>query len=418
MRVRGRQPSAISLLPSSPPPLAQPSTLNPQPSTLNPQPMPIKFRCPHCEQFLGISRSKAGAVTDCPMCGRTIRVPQLDGKTAPLPKPEMNHGDTGLAKALDALASLGNGAVAVAEVASVPAKAVAIVLAPAPALEPIPIPVPLPPEPPVRPSAPGISQPTPPPSNREAAARPSADPFRELSSIQPATASRGSRSALEKRPLLITGAVCGLLGISSGFLIGRVTGSSDPATVAAPVAQNPAPVAPGAVAPVAPGPGVAAPAVPSTPSGDLKRSIEGRVTYVTASGESKPDVGARILVLPTRRPAASKLSVMSFRAGANQSDVKIAQGSVRALGGDFTLAGPDGHYEIQLPAIGEYQLLIVSKYQGRDPNTPPDAGNLTAIQNWFDQPRLFFGQTQVMSAPVQVNDQRSSIRDHVFPKID
>jgi hypothetical protein len=378
-------------------------------------PMPIKFRCPHCEQFLGISRSKAGAVTDCPTCGRTIRVPQLDGKTAPLPKPEMNHGDSGLAKALNALASLGDGAAAVAEVEPVPAKAVAIVLAPAPALEPIPVPVPLPPEPPVRPAVAGISHPTPPPHSREASAPPSADLFRELSSIQPPSGSRSRRSLSEKQPLLITGVVCGLLGIGSGFLLGRMTGSGDSGTVAVPIAQNPAPAEAGPLAPAAPGPGIATPEESLTLVGDLKLAIEGRVTYVTATGENRPDVGARILVLPARRPAASKLSVMSFRAGANSSDVKLAQASVRALGGDFVLAGPDGHYEIKLSAIGPYQLLIVSKYQARDPDTQTD---VSAIQDWFDQPRSFFGQTQVMSAPLQFNGQRSEIRDHVFPKAD
>ena len=380
--------------------------------------MPIKFRCPHCEQFLGISRSKAGAVTDCPMCGRTIRVPQLDGKVAPLPKAEMNHGDTGLAKALDALASLGNGSAAVAEVQAIPAKAVAIVLAPAPAVEPIPIPVPLPPEPPARPAAPGISGPTPPPQNSASVPAPSADPFRELSLIKPATAPRGRRAAFEMRPLLITGAVCGLLGIGSGFLLGRITGSSPPGPAAVPVAQNPVPVAGGQPGPVVPAPGVEVPAVVPTPTGELKPAIEGRVTYVTATGDSKADVGARILVLPARRPAASKLSVMSFRAGASSSDAKLAQASVRALGGDFTLAGPDGHYQIQLPATGQYQLLIVSKYQARDPNIQTDAAILKMLQNWFNQPLSFFGQTQVMSSAVQSDGQRSSIRDHVFAKVD
>ena len=377
--------------------------------------MPIKFRCPHCEQFLGISRSKAGAVTDCPMCGRTIRVPQLDGKTAPLPSPEMNHGDSGLAKALHALASLGDESAAVAEVEAIPAKAVAIVLAPAPALEPIPIPVPLPPEPPVRPAQPGISGPTPPPQNRDTHAPSRADPFRELASIKPATLAHGGRAAFDKRPLLITGAVCGLLGIGSGFLLGRITGSSTPGTAAVPVAPQPAPAVAGQPAPVAPAPAVEVPEVTLTPAGDLKLAIEGRVTYVTATGENRPDVGARILVLPARRPATSKLSVMSFRAGANSSDFKLAQASVRALGGDFALAGPDGHYEIQLSAIGPYQLLMVSKYQARDPATAIDA---SVLQDWFDQPRSFFGQTQVMSAPLQFNGQRSEIRDHVFPKAD
>ena len=374
--------------------------------------MPIKFRCPHCEQFLGISRSKAGAVTDCPMCGKTIRVPQLDGKIAPLPKPEMNHGDSGLAKALNALASLGDSAV-IAEPEALPAKPVAIVLAPAPALEPIPIPVPLPPEPPIRPAGVGISGPTPPPQNRDVSVPPSADLFRELSSIQPPSGSRSRRSLGGKRPLLITGAVCGLVGISCGFLLGRVTGSGGTSSPDVPVAQGPIQ---GQGGPAAAPPDAEEPA--ALPPGVLNLAIEGRVTFVTASGESRPDAGARILVLPARRPATAKLPVMSFRAGANSSDVRLAQASIRALGGDFALAGPDGHYEIRLTATGPYQLLIVSKYQGRDAADLPGAAELTLLQNWFDQPRSFFGQTQVMSAPVQFDGERSSIRDHVFPKAD
>ncbi|MCA9030477.1 MAG: hypothetical protein KDA66_06680, partial [Planctomycetaceae bacterium] len=68
--------------------------------------MPIKFRCPHCQQFLGISRAKAGVVTDCPMCGRTIRVPNLDGFVEELPQPKMDLDDKDLRSALAALASL------------------------------------------------------------------------------------------------------------------------------------------------------------------------------------------------------------------------------------------------------------------------------------------------------------------------
>lgn len=37
--------------------------------------MPIKFRCQHCDQFLGIAQSRAGADVDCPRCGRKLRVP-------------------------------------------------------------------------------------------------------------------------------------------------------------------------------------------------------------------------------------------------------------------------------------------------------------------------------------------------------
>jgi hypothetical protein len=66
--------------------------------------MPIKFRCQHCRQFLGISRAKAGEVFDCPTCGWTLRVPDLDGTIKPLPGPGLDLGDSKLAKALDELA--------------------------------------------------------------------------------------------------------------------------------------------------------------------------------------------------------------------------------------------------------------------------------------------------------------------------
>ena len=68
--------------------------------------MPIKFRCQHCRQFLGISRAKAGEVFDCPTCGWTLRVPELDGTVKPLPGPVLDMGDSKLAQALDELASM------------------------------------------------------------------------------------------------------------------------------------------------------------------------------------------------------------------------------------------------------------------------------------------------------------------------
>ncbi len=384
--------------------------------------MPIKFRCPHCEQFLGISRSKAGAVTDCPMCGRTIRVPQLDGSVAPLPKPTMNHGDSGLARALDALASLAEGASgAVAVSDAQPEKPVAISLAPAPAVEPVPIPVPLPPETPGRAAGSSLSRPTPPPTNVEVSASPGLDPLRELSSIKSTAVPRTTRPARGQSRILMTGAVCGLLGITSGFLLGRKTGPSAAPTVSAPeVLTGAVIVPPGVVTPggVVLGPVGESPLAALPVSGELQRAIEGRVTYLTATGESRPDVGARVLVIPSRHPAVSKLPVMSFRAGANPGEVRLAQAQIRALGGDFALVSPDGHYEIQLPSTGQYQFLLVSRYQARLPESSPETGGMTALRDWLDTPLLFFGQTQSMTTNIQFDGQRSTLRDHVFTRVE
>lgn len=48
--------------------------------------MPIRFRCPNCQQLLGISRRKAGLVVPCPTCQKEILVPSMDDPpVAPVP---------------------------------------------------------------------------------------------------------------------------------------------------------------------------------------------------------------------------------------------------------------------------------------------------------------------------------------------
>jgi hypothetical protein len=37
--------------------------------------MPIRFRCPYCNQLLGISRRKAGTAVQCPTCHGQVTVP-------------------------------------------------------------------------------------------------------------------------------------------------------------------------------------------------------------------------------------------------------------------------------------------------------------------------------------------------------
>jgi phage FluMu protein Com len=40
--------------------------------------MPIRFRCPSCNQMLGIASRKAGSQIECPTCGMTQRVPTAE----------------------------------------------------------------------------------------------------------------------------------------------------------------------------------------------------------------------------------------------------------------------------------------------------------------------------------------------------
>jgi DNA-directed RNA polymerase subunit RPC12/RpoP len=40
--------------------------------------MPIRFRCQHCGQLMGIARRKAGTEVACPKCRRQVLVPPAD----------------------------------------------------------------------------------------------------------------------------------------------------------------------------------------------------------------------------------------------------------------------------------------------------------------------------------------------------
>jgi hypothetical protein len=47
--------------------------------------MPIRFRCPYCQQLLGIARRKAGSQVACPTCQAQVLVPDSDPQPAPAP---------------------------------------------------------------------------------------------------------------------------------------------------------------------------------------------------------------------------------------------------------------------------------------------------------------------------------------------
>lgn len=71
--------------------------------------MPIKFHCKFCQQFLGVSRSKAGAVVDCPQCGRFVQVPEFQGRTNKPPSISKPANDAALISALSELSALDDG---------------------------------------------------------------------------------------------------------------------------------------------------------------------------------------------------------------------------------------------------------------------------------------------------------------------
>lgn len=363
--------------------------------------MPIRFRCRHCRQFLGISRAKAGTITDCPTCGKSIRVPNLDGSIDPIPSPGLNLQDEQLAEALGELARLGSskGSKESEKIASperiterqkarvTAPKAEAVFLPEAEPAQPI---SPLPRQ---------ESQPLPRqesqaviPLDRNAGTKvDAAEALRALADSPPirTTASfRSRRSRTERIWLigsLIAAAAVGLLAVY-WVSAGR---ESSPRSLDA-ESEKTLPDQQGG------GPLPGQRDRPHVPLNDVPldeaTTLSGQITYITAGGDRRPDAGARILLLPKRKLGRVKLDVAGFGTGADDVDTHVARAAVRALGGDLAEADEDGHYRVSLTGHGDYHLLAISRHLPRESAESVDPQLHNALSAYFFRPASLLGQ--------------------------
>ncbi len=391
--------------------------------------MPIKFRCNYCRQFLGISRAQAGGVVDCPTCGRSIRVPLLDGTVRPLPRPELNLQDAHLARALDELANLG-------DMLDEPLPALRSSLReavdddddeneiPQPIPEPIPIEVPIAPtpikiNPPVQAleSVPDSSAVTPGqsvPNGHDAAGSPGGSAaarehslFAELASLAPpdapAIASRNGPQREDESPALPR---ADTRAFRSRPSVGRTTFAVLALFVGgmfverfARIIESLNPSAPSSADPLA-------------SAVEIASELTGRITFKSAEGESQPDRGARLIVFPTERLGEVKLPVTGFRPADGEADAKVAAAALKALGGALATADEQGRFHLDLPA-GSYRILVLSHFQSRDESEAIDAVITRQLADYFDKPTDLLGRVKHHFAPLRVKG-AGDVWDHAF----
>lgn len=371
--------------------------------------MPIKFRCNYCRQFLGISRAQAGGIVDCPTCGRSIRVPQLDGSLQPLPQPELNLQDAHLARALDELARLAGGD---------PQPAVldpheqsefdddAENEIPQPIPEPIPIEVPIPPtpiavNPPLQGAEADLS------STMGYSSRPSLsnsiapDLLTELAALTPpsdvaapvATQTTSQPAPLRRSPpQRSTSQAAWIVALTfvAGMVFERFVKTFEPRETAPTTTTSQT----------------------EEPTKVVSTELTGRITYKSPDGSSQPDRGARILAFPQQREGEAKLSVIGFRPSDAAPDSKVAAAALQALGGGLAVADETGQYRLDIPA-GSYQILILSHFQSRDEKSPVDPALQKVLAEFFDKPEMLLGRLQYEFGPLRVKG-TGDVRDHSF----
>lgn len=351
--------------------------------------MPIKFRCQHCRQFLGISRTRAGGLVDCPTCGRTIRVPNLDGTVDPLPQPKLNVAELG--SALDELASIGDDAAFAqsrpgeddTEGTGAAHKAERIQPVQVKQLAPLPQPEPIAVEPPAPVEPVDLQRRSvehQPPASAAAEDLPSLHPEESLVGRPP----QRRRSVFTTLPVLAALLATGLVAFAAGWFAGSLAGGSSEASGKTSIGN-----AGQTSSNKDSGPRVAQHALP--PREDWTTAFEGQVTYLY-EGQSRPDVGARIIVLPaTREQGTLKIPAAGFRPVVNkdnEANFRMVTAALQELGGNATLADAKGKFALRLPpSAGTFHLIAISRYRGYDYEADISPATRTLLGRFFDQPR-------------------------------
>ena len=429
--------------------------------------MPIKFRCQQCRQFLGISRAQAGEVVDCPTCGRTIRVPELDGTVKPLPEPGLKFDDTRLKNALDEIALIGDkgsqsekqkdkdaatGSAVKGEVASsdVPGSRGAVAtdepraidLPPLPAPEPV-VPGPLPQrdidygaaadddalsEESLEEDRPWRSTAQPRDSWKQLIAaaalkeqeewgKSKADED-ELSEDSEAASEASASDVEESSPADETAQVVSVLDRdvdSLGFstwlaIIGLIVLiCSAGFWIGRNTAITFSAVGPGSIdaekSAVSPEASVAE-ALP-------KSGVEGRITFRSDTRPWSADRDACVIVLPLEGDGHSRISVHGLQRGDSNEDREIVNSLLGAMGGAVSFADEHGHFQIELKQPGEYHVLVLSRSVGR-PAASDDQAAIEVLDRYFDRAEQLLGDLAYRLETIRITGDSSIPLDTGF----
>jgi hypothetical protein len=146
----------------------------------------------------------------------------------------------------------------------------------------------------------------------------------------------------------------------------------------------------------------------------IHQAIEGRISYRTVDGNTRPDEGAVVIFLPAYRKSSARLPIVGFRPADSTEDRNIARAAIRALGGDLVKVGEDGLYSSTLPQAGEYNVIVLSRHATRPEGTIISTSDRSTLGEYFDRPQQLLGQLAYQLGTVTYRGEQTEIWDHAF----
>jgi phage FluMu protein Com len=134
------------------------------------------------------------------------------------------------------------------------------------------------------------------------------------------------------------------------------------------------------------------PATPIADDGPQACLITGVVAIQDARGETTPDGGTAVVMVPRDLRPEQQASMLGLRPQDPLPDENHAGlQALYSLGGDYARADAEGRFQLRVPNRGNYFLLVISAHAGQDDREQPKA-TLAQIGRFFQlTPNMFEG---------------------------
>ncbi len=134
------------------------------------------------------------------------------------------------------------------------------------------------------------------------------------------------------------------------------------------------------------------PAAQIADEGPQACQITGVVAIQDARGETTPDGGAAVVVVPRDLRPEQQASMLGLRPQDPLPDEDHAGlQALYGLGGDYARADAEGRFQLRVPNRGHYFLLVISAHAGQNDREQPKA-TLAQIGRFFElSPNMFEG---------------------------
>lgn len=135
--------------------------------------------------------------------------------------------------------------------------------------------------------------------------------------------------------------------------------------------------------------------VEEVPAGPRPCVVEGTVRYRNSNQDEVPDDGSVVVVLPqgARPDGLDKLPVDRLRPEDEAPDrTHPTLMAIHSLGGDYVRADTNGKFRLQVPDVGKYYVLVISRNSRR--REPLDKNHLAQIGRYFLPAEVLLGEAR------------------------